>query len=360
MLAAVAVPGVTRASAATSPNPNQLNAVSCTSATFCMAVGAAGLNPSARKTLAETWNGKAWTIRSTPNPSGAEYSLLSGVSCTSAKFCVAVGDGAGTGTLIEQWNGTSWKIANANETKANLKAVSCSAANACTAVGYTEPRANLTYAAAERWNGSTWTVQHPPTGPDYALFGVSCPKAKRTVCVAVGQGKTGEALAERWNGKTWSIQKTPTISRGQPDLVLNSVSCTSPGSCDAVGSRSTETSSAGTPRVVAVAERWNNTDWKLWSVPTPAKSGEAVLNGASCAAAANACEAVGYHETSHLLTMADFWNGHSWKQQTTPNPPGASSFRGVSCVSERDCVAVGATLSEVWNGKTWTIHSTPK
>lgn len=33
----------------------------------------------------------AWTIQSTPNPAGAKSSLLSGVSCTSATACTAVG-----------------------------------------------------------------------------------------------------------------------------------------------------------------------------------------------------------------------------------------------------------------------------
>ena len=68
--------------------------------------------------LSEGWDGTSWATRATPNPTGAADSHLSGISCTSATACTAVGnyiDGAvgGSGTevpLAERWNGTAWKI----------------------------------------------------------------------------------------------------------------------------------------------------------------------------------------------------------------------------------------------------------
>jgi hypothetical protein len=119
-------------------------------------------------TLAENWNGTTWTLQSTPTPSGATSSGLSGVSCTSASACTSVGwYGVSPGayeTLAETWNGTTWAIQSTpNRTAATssyLFGVSCTSASACTATGYD---LSPSYKAlAERWNGTTWTLQSTP------------------------------------------------------------------------------------------------------------------------------------------------------------------------------------------------------
>jgi hypothetical protein len=51
--------------------------------------------------LAEQWNGSAWTIQSTPNPTGSNQNELYAVSCASSTTCTAVGAGI-FGTLAEQ------------------------------------------------------------------------------------------------------------------------------------------------------------------------------------------------------------------------------------------------------------------
>jgi len=66
--------------------------VSCTSAQACTAVGDHGASTSPNLTLAERWNGTAWTIQDTPNPVGATASELRGISCISASACTAAGD----------------------------------------------------------------------------------------------------------------------------------------------------------------------------------------------------------------------------------------------------------------------------
>ena len=91
---------------------SQLNGVSCISASACIAVGSF-TKASTTRTLAEAWNGTSWTIQSTPVPAGSTTSQLNGVSCTSASACIAVGSftkASTTRTLAEAWNGTSWTI----------------------------------------------------------------------------------------------------------------------------------------------------------------------------------------------------------------------------------------------------------
>lgn len=94
---------------------SSLKGISCTSPVACTAVGEAALGqPAATVTLAERWNGKSWAIQHTPNPphsnsSTAATATLNAVSCPSATTCVAVGR-SDSGTLAELWNGTTWAI----------------------------------------------------------------------------------------------------------------------------------------------------------------------------------------------------------------------------------------------------------
>jgi hypothetical protein len=62
--------------------------------------------------LAEHWNGTAWTIQPSPSPGGSEDAIFNAVSCASGTACTAVGSYAtldGTQfTMAEGWNGTAW------------------------------------------------------------------------------------------------------------------------------------------------------------------------------------------------------------------------------------------------------------
>jgi hypothetical protein len=206
------------------------NGVSCTSASACTAVGIsinhANANPPNQiSTLAERWNGTAWTLQSTPSPGGAGNFL--GVSCTSATSCFAVGF-SGTGTLAAHWNGSTWTAQSTPSPgqSGSLSGVSCTSDTACTAVGGYQDGTRLV-TLAERWNGSTWTVQPTPTPSPLStdLKSVSCSSA--TSCTAVGQ-----KLAEHWDGNSWTVQPVPSVN---PLNTLASVSCPSTTSCTAVG-----------------------------------------------------------------------------------------------------------------------------
>lgn len=115
--------------------------VSCATATACTAVGSdAGGVP-----LAEGLNGAVWTIQSTASDPAAITSAFYGISCRAAADCTAVGYAVTSsvpyryGTLAEQWDGTAWTIqATPNpplDTESDLHGVSCRAAAACFAVG---------------------------------------------------------------------------------------------------------------------------------------------------------------------------------------------------------------------------------
>jgi hypothetical protein len=227
-----------------------LLAVSCLSASHCIAVG-----QNVTSALAMGWDGSGWTVQLAP-VAPPVTSVLNGVSCVPAGRCFAVGDlipnqFSFSHPLIERWDGSRWSIVRAPKTSpfkpAVLNGVSCTG-DSCVAVG------TLGYGQLiERWNGQRWSIQATPIGaPNAVLNAVSCVSAAD--CVAVGgvTGEPGQSLAERWDGSRWSIEPTPTIAGGS---LLNGVSCVSAADCVAVGER------GRTP----LFEHWNGTAWSVQS-----------------------------------------------------------------------------------------------
>jgi hypothetical protein len=94
--------------------------------------------------LVQRWDGRRWAIVASPLPPGADVTGgLRDVSCTSPTFCVAVGTSGSlmstdTSTMAQHWDGQSWSIdetLNAGDSAA-LAAVSCSSdTTVCMAVG---------------------------------------------------------------------------------------------------------------------------------------------------------------------------------------------------------------------------------
>jgi len=286
---------------------NRLYGVSCTSASACTAVGWYYNSPS-DQTLIEQWNGTTWSIVPSPNTSATQNNLLYGVSCTSTSACTAVGDyygGASAAqTLIDQWNGTAWSIVPSPDTSATqsnqLNGVSCISASTCAAVGgyFTGFYPN---ALIEQWNGTTWSIaSSPPTRYNSQLFGVSC--ASATACTAVG----GASLIEHWNGTTWSIASSPTTSATQFNL-LTEVSCTSAWACTAVGYYFTGT--PGSSNTQTLIEQWNGTTWSIVPSPNTSATQSNALVGVSCTSAL-ACTAVGWYSTGSVdQTLVEMLSG---------------------------------------------------
>ena len=177
--------------------------VSCTSSTICVAVGFYVNSSSVQQTLAETWNGTSWSTVSSPNE-GSGPNELDGVSCTSSTNCVAVGFYTAVivvnpdfppinviQTLVETWNGTSWSIISSPNAEAKLDqllGVSCSSSTSCVAVGFWA--VGTTQTLIEAWNGTSWSLTPSPgfQGNYDTLSDVSCTSS--TICVAVGYDET--------------------------------------------------------------------------------------------------------------------------------------------------------------------------
>ena len=229
-------------------NSSELYGVSCSSPSSCLAVGYYGSAGDASP-LVETWDGTAWSDQPAAIPPGAATAQLNGVSCVSSTDCAAVGDYADTGgqqlALIENWDGSSWSVAPSASLEDQLTSVSCSSSTACAAVGYNDGTTSM---LAETWDGTEWTVDksHRPPGSGWypvELESVSCTSAD--ACTAVGRHGfiRGKTVVDAWDGTSWVVEKSPNNvpppsvkNGGYPfGTALEAVSCLAPSQCTAVG-----------------------------------------------------------------------------------------------------------------------------
>jgi hypothetical protein len=342
----------------------------------CTGIATAG---AAQASQPATATGSTWKIEPTPNPAGAEISVLSAVSCSSGRACTAVGSYTSSASspgfaLAERWNGTSWQVQpTAKVTGAaspELFGVSCASANACTAVGTAFRTAeSRDVNLAEAWNGRSWRVQaipNPKGATDSALYAVSCTSASACTAAGVYDNAAGlpRAMTERWNGKAWSIQAIPQPAKR---TWFFGVSCSTPWACTAVGYQNN-----GTGDAQPFAEAWNGTRWCVLTVPLPHGAPGGALSAVSCTSP-GACTATGTSFLASGPTLAERWNGRSWRVQPTPNPAnyrtsfGEVALDGVSCTSARACTASGeyspgglaAYFLEAWNGSSWRLVTAP-
>lgn len=307
----------TRWAIQSTPNPvggtdSGLSSVSCPSSTACVAVGYS-YKAGSQVTLAERWNGRRWSIQGTPNPgavagNGKTAAELDGVSCSSSTSCIAVGfylrSDSTAGTLAERWNGRSWTLQTGLGPSAggSLVGVSCTSSIACMAVGYSSEGGSQA-TLAERWDGTRWSTQPTPHAPDARLTAVSCSSSR--ACTAVGYfGRRLVKLAERWDGRRWSVQSALSALSESPgqtgtSSILQSVSCPSSRTCVAVGAYNRSANPAAQAPLV---ERWNGMRWSSQTTSSTATATRSVLFGVACASSA-ACTAVGSYSDAAGRTL---------------------------------------------------------
>lgn len=313
-----------------------LEGVSCPSRDVCVAVG--GLKPrhGLETTLAELWNGTRWTIQPTRSPNKRVSASFSGVSCPTATDCIAVGyfqtRRVVATPLAAGWNGHRWRIMHApNPARASfayLRGVSCTSPRFCVAVGYFGVLGHSGKTLVERWNGRRWRIQHVPPSPfGSTLAGVSC--SSRVSCVAVGGISPvfgpGRPLALRWNGARWIPQRFRRSA-----LTLLGVSCPARSACTAVG------------RPARLVKRWNGRTWVTQRPRKPAGAVDSQLNGDFCVRRAT-CTAVGSYFTTRTAPLAERFSSGRWTIEPVAQPAGAQAagLEGVACPDPSLCIAVG-------------------
>jgi sugar lactone lactonase YvrE/phosphodiesterase/alkaline phosphatase D-like protein len=234
-----------------SGNPETvLTGVSCISASECIAVGGSGKGKNVEESsYSLLWRGGKWVAVAAPVPPEAVVSTLESISCTSSTFCAAVGvDWTKTSSIrpfTAIWNGTSWRFVQSarhegtgSNEEGTIFGVSCTSPEFCEAVGRFHYAPHI-----EVWNGSSWSEQTPAEELDSEagyLRGVSC--TSPSSCSAVGAGwstapesdAVGLTLEEQWNGTSWVEEKTSRENERSFNELF-SVSCLQSVGCTAVG-----------------------------------------------------------------------------------------------------------------------------
>ncbi len=332
-----------------------LAAISCVSAQSCATVGEYFDDAGFTWGLIDSEAGGTWSSIAAPEPAtnaaargpgdetgnGNQGAQLTGVSCASRDFCVAVGsyqDADGfTWGLIDTYSGNQWSATAAPEPASNaagngpgddstnsnedeqLSAVSCVAPGSCVAVGDYEDSAGFDWGVIETLAGGTWSA-------------ISAPEPATN---AAGQAPGDEA------------------TNGDEQASLVAVSCAAAGSCTAVGSyRDAGRFDWG------LIDTFSAGSWSSIAAPEPTGGGgqaagdessnldqSAHLSAVSCAAAT--CAAAGSYadSTGHVRGLLDTLSGAGWS--ATPAPQPASNDAGNGPATDGGAAHEGATLTAV-------------
>lgn len=116
---------------------------------------------------------------------------------------------------------------------------------------------------------------------------------------------------------------------------------------------------------MTLAQGWDGTSWKVQSTPNAADGTFSNdLSAVSCSGP-DRCTAVGdWSGDGRGGVLIERWNGVAWMTQAATVPGGTTAqLTGVSCPSSESCVAIGDDSSSsyaiVWEGAGWTEQSTP-
>ena len=308
------------------------DAVACSSATVCTAVGA---GPDGRGLIETTADaGASWSADIVP-PGVPE---LDSVACSSGPACVAVGPNT---LLFTTDGGSTWKMAIPPIPGTTALGVACTTESLCVAVGIlpnpTGPYSGKIFVSADA--GATWSSASMPDGVP-GLAAVTCPTSTR--CIAVG----ATILTTDDSGATWQQR---TVNGGTQ--VLSSVACSSSQLCTALGPNTRGFVDLNAPSA-AIGSTDGGNSWNQLGFP----AGTSGLQRLSCGAGGR-CLAVGATFKGASPLLASSPDGDHWALGT---PPGQmSSLAGVTCLGSSECVAVGTgstpgPAAEVASGSTWT------
>jgi hypothetical protein len=280
-----------------SPNPpgSDNNALEAVVALSASNVWATGFYTHWGQTLVEHWDGAAWSVVPSPNI-GTNTNALWSLSAVSAGDTWAVGlyrtDSGAYQTLVEHWDGTAWSIVpSPNPSLANTSLTSVSAATTgdAWAAGRYYNISGVSQTLVEHWDGTAWSfVPSPNVGTgENNLWGVASISANNVW--AVGRSAGGgnyQTLIEHWDGSAWQV--VPSPNPGAFSNELSGIVAVSANDVWAVGDRADSPSQ----QPQTLAEHWDGTSW------SPVASANIGPNGnflnAVTAVSANDLVAVGY------------------------------------------------------------------
>lgn len=310
--------------------------------------------------------GSCWTDVVTP-PVGS-LGKLHGVAAIAANDVWAVGESRTGGrfqTLIEHWDGTAWNVVpspNPSAGNNRLNGVAAVAANDVWAVGYDDVGVTSSATLVLHWDGIAWNVVPSPNPPSPGLSpvlnGVAAIAANDIWAVGhfFDGSSSDQTLTMHWDGASWSI--VPSANPGLFNNYLKSVAAVSSSDVWAVGYLQ---GTGGAFRTLAL--HWNGSSWTPVATPDPGPS-ENYLNAVTVVSAGDLWAVGRYVDASNVeQTLVLHGDGVSWGVVPSPSPGSSrNNLNGVAAVSANDVWAVGSygsfssqVLYEHWDGATWSV-----
>ena len=310
---------------------SSFNAVACANRSKCFAVGASGTTGPRFTPLIERWTGRSFVVTRAPEISETE---LSGISCGSPRFCVAVGRSGepSSTTFVEVWDGRIWtrQVVPSPASGGNgdlLNAVSCSSANSCIAVGLVGAGTSAEAPLVEQWARGKWSVLETPNPGGAGLYSVACPVA--TDCWAVGDSHSFSSrppsLIEHWNGSNWLVVPSPSP---ETQSLLYAVACHSNAVCFASGS--------------GMVLKLKGLSWQLLTAANLPTTADAI----SCDST-KSCWFAGSGGVS-------LWNGRAF---STVGSFGTSdvALLGIACLSTNHCLSAGTSGTRLTSAAAYSV-----
>jgi hypothetical protein len=292
-----------------------------------------------------------WSVVASPNVGGQDNSLAA-ISGSSPGDVWAVGQFAPdanpniTLTLAEHFDGQAWSVVttpNVGTNHANALLAVTAQPGAAWAVGYDIGQDYLSHSLIEAWDGKAWTiVDHPQPFDTENLYGVS--STSPSDVWAVGSGRNGEgefhAIALHFDGHAWSV--VPVAQPGTNGNVLYGVVANGPRDVWAVGQKIGDA-----PPDEALVEHWDGVRWSAVAAPGAGAASTQLLavdtvGGDDVRAAGDAQDGV-----VSLRTFALSSEGARFSVQGTPDPAtGDDRLMGVTAVGDDASWAVGSYLDD--------------
>ncbi|HEX8100870.1 MAG TPA: hypothetical protein VF660_11810 [Actinomycetota bacterium] len=329
-------------------------------------------------TLAEHWDGSAWSIVPTPSPGTGSAFLNEGLSFSSDDTWV-VGDydnstpHEGTGnSLIEHWNGTGWSVVpspNPGSSGNVLRGIDGVSPTDIWANGF-QKNGSEDSTLIVHYDGTSWSQVASPnvgTGKNY-LSGVAAISSDDVWSVGsyFVSGGVYRTLAMHWDGETWNVVQTPSPGKGTkyPQGALLRIAWgTSSSDVWAVGRYWNGTAFRN------LALHWNGTAWVRVATPNFG-TGDNELRRVH-GTGSNDVWAVGYYHDTNVnkdRALALHWDGTAWSKSPIKSANGSSYLKGLIAFSGTNVWAAGykassgglfRSLIERWNGTSWIIISSP-
>ena len=225
------------APSANDPGGAQLLGVSCTDRTFCVVVGlyvTGSVGDSQAQRLIETYDGTGWSVEPIPYSYYPVHAFdLAAISCTSRTYCMALGSAAHTNSygvvldyvpLIEIYDGTHWSLGPSPAQPSDnggafcalfFCGVSCSSPSFCAVADTYNTSTGDFRGVVYTYDGTNWSGGNDP-GVYGFLFGVSC--VGMSFCAAVGDQYDPNTMLS-----STLVYQTSAAPPSGPDLGLSSI-----------------------------------------------------------------------------------------------------------------------------------------